>query len=189
MSNQSAAFSQLTPDEYLKSRVEFKIEAYRKKGDRYRWAYTVMSATAVIGAAAVPVLINLKGVNDLAPTLVSLLVTILVGLEGLLHFREHWRNYDLMKSFLRQELNLYRAGAGPYRGRAFTPDSFMLFVERIEEQIAKERSQTIEMRTARTKEEGEPKDSRGTKRALPPTKLPPNQSLHRTARKRVAAEP
>lgn len=162
MSNYNAPYPPLTPDEYMKLRVEYKINAYSKKGDRYRWSYTVIAATTAIGAATVPVLINLE-VSQLIPTLVSLLVTILVGLEGLLHFREHWRNYDLMKSFLRQELNLYRAGAGPYRETALTPGSFVLFVERIEGEIAKERSQTIEMRTTpttKTEQRNEPPETR-----------------------------
>ena len=125
-----------------------------------------MAATATMGAAAVPVLINLKDVPTIVPTILSLLVTILVGLEGLLHLREHWRNYDLMKSFLRQELHLYRAGAGPYREKPFTPESFVLFVERIEGEIAKERSQTIEMRTTKTTEPEPRKEAAAKSQAL-----------------------
>src|ERR1051325_7008237 len=83
---------EVTPEIYLKDRVKFKIDAYTKKGDWYRWSYLVMTCTATVGAAAVPVLINLKGVDGIYPTLLSLLVTIIVSLEGLLHFREHWRN-------------------------------------------------------------------------------------------------
>jgi hypothetical protein len=70
----------------------------------------------------------------------------------LFHLREHWKNYDLMKSFLRQEACLFEAGAGAYRGK--TPqDAFVLLVERVEEGIAKERTQTIEMRTSRAPDE------------------------------------
>jgi hypothetical protein len=73
-------------------------------------------------------------------------VTVLVGIEGIFHWREHWKNYDLMKTFLRQEAYLFEAGAGAYRGK--TPeDAFKLLVERVEDQISKERAQTIQMRT------------------------------------------
>ena len=118
------------------------------KGDRYRWTYLTTGSVAAIAAAAVPVFINMKGVSPIVPTLLSLMVTILVTLEGLFHLREHWKNYDLMKSFLRQEACLFEAGAGAYRDK--TPhDAFILLVERVEDAIAKERTQTIEMRTSR----------------------------------------
>ncbi len=140
--------SEVTEEIYLKSRVDFKLNAYKTKGSRYRWGYVLMSSTAIVGAATVPVLINLKGVPSIAPTLLSLLVTILVGLEGLLHFREHWRNYDLMKSCLRQERYLFLARAGVY-GKPCPGGPLKLFVERVEAEIAKERSETIVMRTSR----------------------------------------
>ena len=149
MSNNASSYSARTPEEYLQTRVDFKTDAYRAKGSRYRWGYLTMACASAIAAATVPVLINLKEMPSIYPTLLSLLVTVLVGLEGILHFREHWKNYDLMKSFLRQEACLFQAGAGAYRGKA-SAEAFMLLVERVEEEISKERAQTIQMRTART---------------------------------------
>jgi hypothetical protein len=152
MSTESESeYSARTPDEYLKSRVRFKAEKYTAKGDMYRRCYLTTAVTSAIAAATVPVLINLNDVPLIYPTLLSLLVTILVGVEGIFHWREHWKNYDLMKSFLRQETFLYEAGAGPYRQKE-PPDAFTLLVERVEEEISKERAQTIQMRTARTPE-------------------------------------
>lgn len=89
-------------EDYLRTRVDFKIDAYRKKGDMYRCCYLSTSATSAIAAATVPVLINLHDLPSIYPTLLSLLVTVLVGIEGIFHWREHWKNYDLMKSFLRR---------------------------------------------------------------------------------------
>jgi len=148
VSSQASPYSATNPEEYLKTRVDFKTEAYRVKGERYRWGYLSMACTSAIAAASVPVLINVDGVWPIVPTLLSLLVTILVGLEGMLHFREHWKNYDLMKSFLRQEACLFQARAGVYRAKT-KEDAFVLLVERVEEAISKERAQTIEMRTSR----------------------------------------
>jgi hypothetical protein len=145
----ASTYSARTPDEYLATRVDFKTESYRQKGDRYRLGYLTTASVAAIAAAAVPVLINIDAVPKIVPTLLSLLVTILVSLEGVFHLREHWKNYDLMKSFLRQEACLFQAGAGAYRGKE-SHDAFVLLVERVEDGIAKERAQTIEMRTSRT---------------------------------------
>ena len=150
----ASTYSARTPAEYLQTRVDFKTEAYRRKGEHYRFGYQSTATVAAIAAAAVPVLINLKDVPAIVPTLLSLLVTILVTMEGIFHFREHWKSYDLMKSFLRQEACLFEAGGGAYRGKAAN-EAFVLLVERVEEAIAKERAQTIEMRTARAPEEHE----------------------------------
>jgi hypothetical protein len=145
-------YSARDAEKYLETRVDFKTEAYRRKGERYRWTYLITATVAAIAAATVPVLINLD-VPKLAPTLLSLLVTILVSVEGIFHLREHWKNYDLMKSFLRQEACLFQAGGGAYRNKQ--PDeAFILLVERVEDGIAKERAQTIEMRTARSSDQG-----------------------------------
>jgi hypothetical protein len=175
MSNEASTYSARTPEDYLRTRVDFKTEAYRAKGMRYRWGYLAMACTSAVAAATVPVLINLKGVPSIYPTLLSLLVTVLVGLEGIVHFREHWKNYDMMKSFLRQEACLFQATAGAYRGKSAS-DAFMLLVERVEEEISKERAQTIQMRTARTSEPEQSKSRPrqdasplGDKTAAPPT--------------------
>jgi hypothetical protein len=143
-----APYSATNFDDYRRTRIDFKTEAYRRKGDRYRWGYLWMASASAVAAAAVPVLINFENVPKLYPTLLSLLVTVLVGLEGIFHFREHWKNYDLMKSFLRQESCLFQAHGGPYRGKSET-EAFVILVERVEEEIAKERAETIQMRTTR----------------------------------------
>jgi hypothetical protein len=148
MFSHASPYSAHNSEDYLKTRVDFKTEAYRAKGERYRWGYLTMACTSAVAAATVPVLINLKGVPPIFPTLLSLLVTILVGFEGIIHFREHWKNYDLMKSFLRQEACLFQARAGAYRGRV-DDEAFVLLVERVEDAISKERAQTIQMRTAK----------------------------------------
>ena len=173
MSDGASAYSARSPEEYLKTRVDFKTEAYRSKGARYRFGYLAMACTAAVAAATVPVLINWEGVPKLVPTLLSLLVTILVGLEGILHFREHWKNYDLMKSSLRQEACLFQAKAGEYKDRGDS-EAFVLLVERVEDAISKERAQTIQMRTDRASD-GSETQARGKRndasavRSMPPT--------------------
>ena len=166
MSNPQPAYSARTEAEYLKTRVDFKTEAYRVKGERYRWLYLISATISAIAAATVPVLINLERVPSIWPTLLSLLVTVLVGVEGIFHWREHWKNYDLMKSFLRQEACLYQAQAGEYRGKE-PAEALRLLVERVEDAISKERAQTIQMRTAQMPEAGAPKTTAAGKAEKP----------------------
>ena len=172
MSNAQPAYSARTEAEYLKTRVDFKTESYRVKGERYRWLYLISATISAIAAATVPVLINLERVPQIWPTLLSLLVTVLVGVEGIFHWREHWKNYDLMKSFLRQEACLYQAQAGEYRGKE-QAEALRLLVERVEDAISKERAQTIQMRTAQMPDAGSPKPSATGKPVGPkPTTAP-----------------
>jgi uncharacterized protein DUF4231 len=152
-------YSARSPEDYLRTRVDFKTDAYTVKGERYRWSYLITASVAAASAAAVPVLINLPCVSKTYPTFLSLLVTILVSLEGIFHMREHWKNYDLMKSFLRQESCLFQVRGGPYRDKE-PGEAFVLLVERVEEEIAKERAQTILMRTARSTDTDQQKPKR-----------------------------
>ena len=137
----------VTPDEYMKDRVVYKIELYAKLSKQQKLWYQLTSIIGIICAASVPVLINL-GVNVALPTILSLAVTILVSFEKLFHFREHWRNYDAIAAFLRSEQLQFQTGAGVYKEKASKPDdAFRLFVRRIEGGVKDERNDTIEMRT------------------------------------------
>ncbi|MCM3905692.1 MAG: DUF4231 domain-containing protein [Pyrinomonadaceae bacterium] len=135
----------LNPEEYMKDRVSFKIKVYTSLGDRHRWLYYSTSIISIVCAATVPVLIKSTGYLVHA-TVLSLVVTILVSLEKLFLFRQHWRNYDSIDSYLRREQLYFQTRAGDYKGKG-DEDAFDLFVKRIEEGIKSEREETIEMRT------------------------------------------
>ena len=66
-------------------------------------AYWGMASTAAICAALVPMLVNAPGVDKIYPTIASLVVVVIVALEGVFHPREVWRNYDLISAVLREE--------------------------------------------------------------------------------------
>lgn len=65
MPAEPAAYSAQNWQDYIKTRVDFKTEAYRKKGEWYRWGYLIMACTSAVFAATVPVLINLKQVPSI----------------------------------------------------------------------------------------------------------------------------
>lgn len=137
----------ISPDDYMKDRVILKMNRYISKSEQYRLLYHLTSVVTIICSASVPVLINL-GVHILVPTILSLVVTILVSLEKLFHFREHWRNYDAIAAFLRSEQLQFQTRAGVYhRKGAKSQAAFLLYVKRIEAGIKDERNDTIGMRT------------------------------------------
>jgi len=140
----------ISSEEYMKDRVIYKMDRYTRKSEQYKFWYQLTSVTAIIFSASVPVLINL-GVHALVPTILSLVVSILVSLEKLFHFREHWCNYDAIAAFLRSEQVQYQTLSGAYKEKATSPnEAFQLFVKNIEEGIKDERNDTIEMRTRET---------------------------------------
>lgn len=137
----------ITPEEYMQDRVVYKINTYTKLSRQHKLRYELTSIIAIVCAASVPALIN-YGWNNALPTALSLLVTILISMEKLFHFREHWRNYDEIAAFLRSEQLQYQTLSGVYKKNpSKKEEAFRLFVRRIEEGIKEERSETIEMRT------------------------------------------
>lgn len=101
---------------YIKTRVP-GIHWYQKMGDRAEHSYLAMQVTAVILGAIVPVLINLNFSGDYikyATTLMSLTVVIVVALEGVLHYRERYRNYRSTAHALEQECFSCFLRAPPY---------------------------------------------------------------------------
>lgn len=76
----------ITPEEYMKDRVVYKIKVYDRLSKQQERLYQTTSLVGIILAASVPVLINLQ-VNSIVPTVLSLIVTILVSMEKLFHFR------------------------------------------------------------------------------------------------------
>ena len=140
----------ISPEEYMKDRVVYKINRYTEKSEQNKFWYQLTSVIAIICSASVPILINL-GVAAIVPTILSLVVTLLVSLDKLFHFREHWRNYDAMAAFLRSEQLQFQTLSGPYRKKASRPkEAFQLFAKNIETGIKEERNDTIEMRTKET---------------------------------------
>jgi hypothetical protein len=112
-------------------------------------------------AAFVPVLVNvdfrlLNIDSKIWATIFSLVVSIGVALQEIFHFREHWRNYNLIDSNLRSEEMLFSMSAGAYAGKK-DEEKNRLFVQRVEELIKDERWETINMRTSANRLTDDPK--------------------------------
>jgi hypothetical protein len=115
-----------------------------------------MRTLTVIGGAMVPVLINIKfPYVDIATTLLSLLVVILVSLESVFHFREQWKNYRSTEQSLAKEYFNFSTGEGPYRNQD-EKESFLNFVDRVENAIAAENASTLNVMTTVSDKKTEP---------------------------------
>lgn len=139
-------------DEYIHDRLQYKINLYYRKGNRFKIYYYIVAVLIATSAALVPLLVNLdvKIINidsKIWATGFSLLVTIGVAVQEIFHFREHWRNYNLIDSNLRSEEMLFSMSAGGYADKK-QHEKNKIFVQKVEDLIKDERWETINMRTS-----------------------------------------
>jgi hypothetical protein len=113
----------MSPEEYIDERLNQFRQWYDKKAVKAKMAYQWMRALTVIGGAMVPVLINIKlPYIDIATTILSLVMVVLVSLESVFHFREQWKNYRSTEQLLAKEYQFYhRRGALPGSRRKGVP--------------------------------------------------------------------
>ena len=155
MANESARNPiNMTPETYITERLEQYQGWYDRKAVAAKALYLRMRAFSVIGGGIVPVLINVQpnwkifdiDVIQLTVTIISLLVVVFVSLESVFHYREQWKNYRSTEQLLGHERFLFLSGVGRYAGLDRSR-AFNLFVERIEDAIAKENSATLSVMT------------------------------------------
>ncbi len=150
---ESYAARRLDPEEYIKCRVSNGIGWYRDEADSARFRYLVMRSVAVLFAAFVPVVVNLSTnwpYQNYVVTALSLVVVVAVSLEGVLHYKDRWRNYRSTSSALEHEFFAYQAGAPPYdkhQDASGRHTAFDKFVRRVETLIAHEVESTLSVMT------------------------------------------
>ena len=137
----------ISAEDYLRTRAKQYQGWYDAKAAFCKRRYIAMRCTAVLGGAIVPVLINLDfGARELVTTLLSLLVVVVVSLEGVLHYREQWQNYRSTEQWLGREEQWFRASAGPYAS-VTGEEARRLLVERVEATISSENASTLNVMT------------------------------------------
>lgn len=138
-------------EEFIAERVNDAIAWYDKSADKNKKLYLRTRAATVVGSALVPVLINIKIIPylDVATTIISLAVVMLVSLESVYHFREQWTNYRSTEQSLRHEYFLYTSKGGIYA--SWDADTaYQHFVERVEESISSENASTLKIMSSLT---------------------------------------
>lgn len=150
-------FSMIDAETYIDERFNPMIKWYDAKAGWAKRRYLRVQATTVVGGAVVPVLVNITG-GDWetwirgGTTAISILVVILVALEGVLHYREQWVNYRSTEQFMRKEYYRFITQQGPYGQHAGEGDgvdrALKLFVERVEQALASENSSTLQILTS-----------------------------------------
>ena len=126
----------MTPEEYLKDRVEDQIVWYdRKSGSNKMW-FIILQIVTLVASASVPVFAIFSS-NMWARITVAILgsaTAISTGIVSLYQFREHWIEYRTTAESLKHEKYMYQTGTGPY----VEDGAFSVLVERIEALVSQE---------------------------------------------------
>jgi hypothetical protein len=141
------------PEEYITERMFQYRRWYDDKAGQAKFRFQWMRAISVVGAAIVPVLVNLDfSYQPLVTTLLSLLVVVFVSLESVFHFGDQWKNYRSTEQLLAQEYFYFTSGDGPYKGMK-PEEAFLQLVARVEGAIASENASTLKVLTIASKAE------------------------------------
>src|SRR5262249_11750497 len=131
------------PQEYLSERIDQYIGWYNSKAVKAKRLYQLTRASSVIGAAVVPVLVNLTfAYTHVFTTIISLALVIFVSLESVYLHGDLWKNYRSTEQFLSREKVVFQSAADHYRNLS-PEDAIVLFISRCEAQISAENSATL----------------------------------------------
>ncbi|GMQ24299.1 hypothetical protein Aoki45_09810 [Algoriphagus sp. oki45] len=148
----------LDPSQYIKNRLDQYQGWYDKKAVLMKKSYLRGRVLSAIGAVLVPIITNvslpeLKITNDLIldfpkiiATILSTAVALFIALEGVLHYREQWKNYRTTEQYLTAQKNLFLNKVGDYSNLSEN-EAFRLLVNRVETAISEENSITLNVLT------------------------------------------
>ena len=126
----------MTPEEYIRDRVDEQIAWYDSKSSLNKNCFIVLQIVTLVAAAFVPVF-AIFSVDMWARVIVAILgsaTAITTGLVSLYQFREHWIEYRTTAESLKHEKYMYQTGTGSYA----VVNNFSVLVERIETLVSQE---------------------------------------------------
>ena len=129
----------MTPEEYLKDRVENQIDWYdRKSLNNKKWFY-LLQIIVLAMSAAVPVVSILSIVFEdiwirICIAILGAIVAISAGIISICQFRKNWIEYRATAESLKHEKFMFKTKTGFYA----KSDAFPVFVERIEALVSRE---------------------------------------------------
>jgi len=127
----------VTPEEYMKSRVDNEIAWYDAKSGANQRGFKSIRLLEILAAAAIPILSTYShSAVRLTVAILGGTIAVIAAIMGLYQFQENWANFRATCEALRHEKYLYMTHTEPYN----VDDSFSLFVQRIESLISSEQS-------------------------------------------------
>jgi hypothetical protein len=143
-------------DSYVKDRLDQYRGWYDKKAVIMKKRYLRGKIWSAVSAVLVPIITNLPltfviddttiNGSKILGTILATLVALLIALEGVLHYREQWKNYRTTEQYLTAQKNLFANNVGDYADLS-DEDAFRLLVRRVETAITEENAITLNVLT------------------------------------------
>lgn len=150
--------NEFNPEKYVTERLNQYQGWYDAKAVRMKRNYLRGRVWSAVSAVLVPIITNISipeihlpnnitiDLMKILATLLSTLVALLIALEGVLHYREQWKNYRTTEQYLTLQRHLFQNKVGEYA--KLTPDeAFKLLVKNVEKAIADENAITLNVLT------------------------------------------
>lgn len=140
----------LSPEEYIKTRLDDQITWYDKKSIQEQRKYKRYQTIEIICAGFIPLLSGYVSSHKIIPILVSILGTIVVIFASLTRLGKHhenWLKYRETAELLKHEKYLFLAATNPYEDQPF-----QLLAERVESIISAENINWSQLATQDNKE-------------------------------------
>lgn len=148
-------------ESYIKNRLEQYRGWYDNKAVTMKKRYLNSRIISAVSAVLIPIVNNIDfrcilfscdiDLSNLIVTLLGIIVAILIALEGVLHYREQWKNYRTTEQYLQTQKNLFLHSSGDYTDLD-DEKAFKLLVSRIEKAIEDENAITLNVLTKNEKE-------------------------------------
>lgn len=128
----------MTPEEYMKDRVEDQINWYSAKSSSNKKWFLRLEIAAILFSVSIPFVTDfITPSTTYMKTVVSFLgvsIAFITGLLSLMKYRDNWVEYRATAELLRRERFLYLTRSGVYSGAK----PFVAFVRSVEEILATE---------------------------------------------------
>jgi hypothetical protein len=129
----------MTPEEYLRARVDDQIDWYSKKSKSNQNWFKGLKLVELASAAVIPFVAGMSSIIPCSAWILGMLgvmVAICAGVTSVYHHQENWINYRATSEALKHEKFLFQTQSGAYADDS----SFESFVQRIEALISRENS-------------------------------------------------
>jgi hypothetical protein len=148
-------------DSYIKNRLEQYQNWYDSKAVKMKKRYLNGKIISAISAVLIPIVTNISlsitvmsfsfDVSKITVTILGVIVAGIISLEGVLHYREQWKNYRTTEQYLQTQKNLFIHSVGDYENLD-NDKAFKLLVSRVEKAIEEENAVTLNVLTKNGKE-------------------------------------
>lgn len=130
----------MNQEEYLKNRVDHRINWYDRKSCFNQNWFKRLQVIAILSASTIPFLTGYSSGEDVSIRvcigILGLMVAAITAVLSLYKFQENWHEYRTTCESLTHEKYLYLTNTEPYD----IPEPFPLLVQRVEMLISKENS-------------------------------------------------